>query len=60
MAVREDDGAHYVLNFGGRIDPRLLALVPSYCNVRVRFVENSTMHSDTCTFQRTLTEFGKC
>lgn len=57
--MRPNDGAHYVINMGGRLDPRLIALVPDFCNVRVRFVDNSTLHSDTCTFQRTLSEIGK-
>ena len=59
FAVRENDGAHYVFNLGGRIDANLLDLIPAFSNVRVRFVDNSTMHSDTCSFQRTLVEFGK-
>ena len=57
--MRPNDGAHYVINMGGRLDPRLIALVPDFCNVRVRFVDNSTLHSDTCTFQRTLSEIGE-
>ena len=59
VAVRPNDGAHYVINMGGRLDPRLIALVPDFCNVRVRYVDNSTLHSDTCTFQRTLSEIGE-
>lgn len=59
FAVRENDGAHYVFNMGGRIDANLLDLIPGYSNVRVRFVDNSTMHSDTCSFQRALLEFGE-
>lgn len=44
---------------GGRIDANLLDLIPGFSNVRVRFVDNSTMHSDTCSFQRALAEFGE-
>lgn len=58
MAVREDDGADYVFSFGGRTEPALLALVPAYRNVRVRFVEQDTLSSDTCTFRRVMLEMG--
>lgn len=59
FAVRENDGADYVISLGGRIDATLLDLIPGYCNVRVRFVDNSTMHSDTCSFQQALVELGE-
>ena len=59
FAVRENDGADYVISLGGRINSSLLDLIPAYCNVRVRFVDNSTMHSDTCSFHRALVDFGK-
>ncbi|KAL3148312.1 hypothetical protein ABBQ38_013776 [Trebouxia sp. C0009 RCD-2024] len=58
FAVRENDGADYVVSLGGRINSSLLDLIPAYCNVRVRFVDNSTMHSDTCSFHRALVDFG--
>ena len=57
--MRENDGAHYVISLGGRINSSLLDLIPAYCNVRLRFVDNSTMHSDTCSFQRALLDFGR-
>ena len=41
------------------MNPSLLDLIPAFCNVRLRFVDNSTMHSDTCSFQTALVEFGK-
>ena len=59
FAVRENDGADYVISMGGRMNPSLLDLIPAFCNVRLRFVDNSTMHSDTCSFQKALMEFGK-
>lgn len=59
FAVRENDGADYVISMGGRMNPSLLDLIPAFCNVRLRFVDNSTMHSDTCSFQKALVEFGK-
>ena len=59
FAVRENDGADYVISLGGRINSSLLDLIPAYCNVRVRFVDNSTMHSDTCSFHRALVDFGR-
>lgn len=59
FAVRENDGADYVISLGGRVNHSLLDLVPAYCNVRLRFVDNSTMHSDTCSFQRALADFGE-
>ncbi|DBA72717.1 TPA: hypothetical protein ACH3X2_010115 [Trebouxia sp. C0005] len=58
FAVRENDGADYVISMGGRMNPSLLDLIPAFCNVRLRFVDNSTMHSDTCSFQKALVEFG--
>lgn len=57
--MRENDGADYVVSLGGRINSSLLDLIPAYCNVRVRFVDNSTMHSDTCSFHRALVDFGR-
>ena len=59
FAVRENDGADYVISMGGRMNPSMLDLIPAFCNVRLRFVDNSTMHSDTCSFQKALVEFGK-
>jgi len=59
FAVRENDGADYVISMGGRVNHSLLDLIPAFCNVRLRFVDNSTMHSDTCSFQKALVEFGK-
>ncbi|DBB04554.1 TPA: hypothetical protein ACH3X1_012635 [Trebouxia sp. C0004] len=58
FAVRENDGADYVISMGGRLSHSLLDLIPAFCNVRLRFVDNSTMHSDTCSFQKALVEFG--
>ncbi|KAK9817752.1 hypothetical protein WJX72_001639 [[Myrmecia] bisecta] len=58
VAVRANDGADYIINMGGRIDPALLTLIPPFPNVRVRFIESSTAHSDTCTFHKTLLEQG--
>lgn len=58
VAVRDRDGADYVINLGGRLELALLALVPPYPNVRLRFVEPDTAHSDLCTFHRTLLEAG--
>lgn len=59
FAVREHDGADYVISLGGRISHSLLDLIPAFCNVRVRFVDNSTMHSDCCSFQRAFKDFGE-
>ncbi len=56
--MREDDGVDYIFNFGGRIDQDMLDLIPPYRNVRVRFIDSTTLHSDTCTFQQTLLEQG--
>lgn len=56
--MQENDGADYVFSFGGRTDPGLLALVPPYHNVRVRFVDIDTLSSDTCTFRRIMLEMG--
>ena len=58
FAVRENDGAEYVISLGGRINQSLLDLIPAFCNVRLRFVDNSTMHSDTCSFQRAFLDYG--
>ena len=58
FAVRENDGADYVMSLGGRVSHSLLDLIPGFCNVRLRFVDNTTMHSDTCSFQRALADFG--
>lgn len=58
FAVREHDGADYVISLGGRVSHSLLDLIPPYCNVRLRFVDNTTLHSDLCTFQKALLEFG--
>ncbi|KAK9864129.1 hypothetical protein WJX84_011962 [Apatococcus fuscideae] len=57
-AVRENDGVDYIFNFGGRVDPDMLELIPPYSNVRVRFIDGGTLHSDTCTFQQTILEQG--
>ena len=57
--MRERDGADYVISLGGRISSSLLDLIPAYCNVRIRFVDNSTMHSDTCSFHRAFLDFGR-
>ena len=48
----------YIFNFGGRVDPDMLELIPPYSNVRVRFIDGGTLHSDTCTFQQTILEQG--
>lgn len=48
-----------MISLGGRINSSLLDLIPAYCNVRLRFVDNSTMHSDICSFQRALLDFGR-
>lgn len=58
-AVRENDGANYIINLGGRIDQELVSLIPSYDNVMVSFIEGETLHSDTCTFQRSLADLGR-
>lgn len=48
-----------MISLGGRINISLLDLIPAYCNVRLRFVDNSTMHSDTCSFHRAFLDFGR-
>lgn len=42
------------------MDETLVSLVPAFANLRIRLVDTSTQHSDTCTFHRTLLEQVDC